>query len=300
MTERSYAEQRRIVYLAHGGNKYLKQAVYSLLTLLWWLDNSDSDIHVIVYTDAPEHFPRHRCITIRELDAAEIRLLKGSHGYVHRVKLAILDEVVKLGDGPVIFVDCDTKWIRCPSNAFRVLESDAATFFMHDYEGELSPGFFPSYLDALVQRPELSDRFNISPPWRVWNSGTIGIPPGHPQFFAEALGFTDQLIGTVRHENWVEQLAVSVMAGREFRVQPFSEYLLHFWKDSCILEPVVEKALSGCSGDLSADARLCHDFQFDKELAKKRNSLDGWYRRRLAKLKRSLEKRRFHSSSSAE
>ncbi len=304
MTETLQAGRRRIIYLAHGDDKYLKQAVYSLLTLLNFLDADSNglkiDIGVIVYTDSPAHFPSHPCLAIRKLDSQDIRRLKGGYGYVHRIKLAILDEVINSDGGPVIFVDCDTKWIKSPAAAFDALESGSSIFFMHEFENELSPKFFPSYLEALVQRPELCSNFHIAPPWKVWNSGVIGIPAGHANFFTDALNFTDQLVGTVRHDNWIEQLAVSVMASRNFRIEPFSEYLLHFWKDSCILEPVVEKALSGCCGDVACDARLCSEYPFETALAQKRNSLDGQLRKRLAKLKRSVAKRRIYWSSNSE
>ncbi len=310
MTETLQAGHRRIVYLAHGDDKYLKQALYSLLTLLNVLDQSgrdggkDSDpkhdIRVLVYTDSPACFPRHPCVVIRELERSRIRRFKGTHGYVHRIKLAVLDEVVKSDEGPVIFVDCDTKWIKSPATAFDALQTGSPVFFMHEFEGELSREFFPSYLDALAERPELCDAFNIAPPWKVWNSGAIGIPAGHPDFFTDAIAFTDQLIGEVRHGNWIEQLAVSVIASRDFTIVSFSEYLLHFWKDSCILEPVVENALGGCCGDIACDARLCFDYPFENALARKRNSFDGRIRKRLAKLKRSLAKRQIYWPSSAE
>lgn len=302
MTETLQAGPRHIVYMAFGDDKYLKQTNYSLLTLLHFLDGDDrsDNIKVLLYTDSPARFPVHPRIELRKLDKEEIRSMKGKYNYVHRVKLAVLDEVVRRVDGPVIYVDCDTKWIRSPEDAFARLEAGSSMCFMHVYESDLSSDCFSSYLDALVRHPEICNAFGIAPPWRIWNAGVVGIPAGHVNFFSETIDLTDQLFGTVENGNWIEQLAVSVMASRDFRIEPFAPYLQHFWQDTCILEPVVESALQGCCGDIVQDARHCAEYPFEEVLKKKRNSLEGHFRKRLLKLKRSLAKRQIHRPSSAE
>lgn len=284
-------KSKNIVYLAHGGQKYTKQAIFSLYSLLYWLkEEPDNSIGIIVYTDDDTWVPRHELITARTISPEQIRQYKGKHQYTHRVKLEILRHAQSMSSGPILFVDCDTQWIKTPSPALRELAENPKMCWMHQLEGKVSIRNHPDYFTLLSENPSLSQ--NFPPPWEMWNSGAIGIPEGNRAFFSETLETCDQILDFLPHNNWVEQLAVSLQATKQFETKSLEPYLLHFWRDSPILPEVLEKALSNLSDDAGSNAKLCATFPVEEELRIFRESLKGQWLRKKAKWKRSLSKRR--------
>lgn len=285
-------DPRRIIYLAHGGDKYMKQSVYSIYTLLHWLlDEGEQGVEIVVYTDDPASVPQHRLIQTETLTQEALTAYKGHFNYVHRIKLAVLGHAQRKQDGPLIFVDCDTKWVKHPRPAFEAMEAHRNCCFMHEAEGSVSETNHPDYFHALSKEGDFQRLLNITPPWDMWNTGTIGIPGGCEGFFADTLTITDRMLGEVQNRNWVEQMAVSLLATQRFQVRSFEDYLLHFWRDSYAIPTVLDQVLPKLSINAQANAKLCVDFPIDHALAKHRRSIRGRLQRRIAKTKRSLKKR---------
>lgn len=284
--------RRRVVYLAHGGSKYTKQAIYSIHTLLHWMTlEGGRGVEIVVCTDDVSWVPQHDAIVTRTLDADTLARHKGRHGYVHRIKLAVLAAVQQEADGAILFVDCDTKWIRSPLAAFEALERDPRLCFMHEDEGRISEDNHPSYWHALTRGCAFQARFGVAPSWTMWNSGVIGVPPGSGGFFADAAEVTDAILDEGVERYWVEQLAVSLLATTRFNVQAFDDHLLHFWRDSYALPEVIDTILPTLTGEVRTDAQLCADFPLEDALGQYRRSARGWIRRRSARIRRSISKR---------
>lgn len=277
----------QVVYIAYGHDAFRSQAAYSALTLLHrLLRDGPHDARVVIYTDDRAGLPRHERIETRIVRAAEIEAYRGPRGFVHRVKLAVLEDARRRHDGPIIYVDGDTKWERGPAEAFAALERPDPPCFMHECEGTLAADNHPDYLRVLDEGVPFQRRFGIRPPWVMWNAGVIGVPPVDPGFFTDALAATDELLAVVRHDRWAEQLAVSLLASARFPVRPFADHVVHAWRDSYALTTVLARLQPRLVGDAERDAATCADFPLGEELARYRRSFGGWLHRRCRQLSR--------------
>ena len=108
-----------IVYIAHGALRFHQQTAFSIYSLLHWLmQEEDSAVRVAVFTDKPHRVPSHELIQTHKLTSSELVQFKGALNYVHRVKIAVLAEAAEIYPGPILYVDCDTKWLRSPRTAW--------------------------------------------------------------------------------------------------------------------------------------------------------------------------------------
>ena len=229
---------QRIVYVVHGDVAYHDQAVFSVCTLLALIeDRQCRELGIHVYTDQPHRLPAHAQIQCWPLHRAELQACRGPLDYVHRIKLAALQRAEADVGLPFIYVDCDTRWLDLPLDAFRMLDSaDAGTqpiCIMHAPEEQARPGPGSSAHYPLLDRhrSQLADRgLRKTPPWEIWNAGTIGLPRAASGFFAAALELNDVLLPSAPVRTTVEQLAVSLVATSQFSMRAFDRYLAHDWR----------------------------------------------------------------------
>jgi hypothetical protein len=309
-----------ILYLSHGGRKYHDQTRYSILTLLALLiRHHRNDVRIAVYTDAPEEVPPHDLVQAMPISARDLAAWRGPLDYVHRIKLGVLKRAFGDLGAPLIYVDSDTRWLQIPDASFAALgtvcepghacgEAAAPPCYLYKIEGAISPSFFPQYFRLLQNSRRRLDAWRLpcSPPWTMWNSGTVGIPRRGAGFIDDVLRVTDGLLPHVTSRNCVEQLALSLVAASRFEVRPFDACLEHWWSYGAELPvylrrffdvlppglPVAEQAARAAQFSIvEADLRAiqCRPAnRFARWRAKVRNS---FYKRRIDLMAVALRRR---------
>ncbi len=295
--------QQSIVYLAHGPDRFHQQtrfAIYSALHYL--LQNGDGNVRILVYTDQPEAVPEHEFLSVFPLSRHELATLRGASGYVHRAKLAVLAQAADAFPGPLIYVDCDTKWIGPPDAAFQRLRSTSAAgrpaMLMHELETTIAEDVWPEYFAELTEGYPFQQRLDIAKPWVMWNSGVIGLEePG--DFFREALAVCDEMLPRTARKNWTEQLAISLLGNSRFEIRPADDLVRHYWQQTFELPFVVESALEQADRlpGVADAAAFCARYPV-RDQAKR---LSGTWRMRTARwlrrIRHSVEKRRLAMTS---
>lgn len=268
--------QHNIVYLSHGSTKFHDQTRFSVLTLLdLLLKQNRNDIRILVFTDALKETPAHDLIHSSEIAPKDIALFRGPLDYVHRIRLEVLRRLEATMGAPFIYVDCDTRWIKIPDEQLNLLadggqplQSNRPAFFMHKNEGAISDSFFPEYVRLLHQKKSgLIDRgLQSTPPFTMWNAGTLGVPSKAVGFFDEVLAITDDLLPYVKCRNFLDQLMLSLVATTRFDVQPFDDCLAHYWGYSHELPVLLRQFFSSLPSDLPVEklATLCGLFYIDE------------------------------------
>ncbi len=104
-------------------------------------------------------------------------------------------------------------------------------FYMHLCEGEINVDFFSAYFDLLRTSPHRLKKHSLegAPSWQMWNAGVIGVPKQEDRFFSQTLYLNDELLPLVRFRNCIEQLALSLIAQRDYQIRPFENWLHHYW-----------------------------------------------------------------------
>lgn len=290
-----------IVYLSHGSRKYHDQTRFSVLTLLHLLlQQQRDDIRIVVYTDDAREVPQHPLIRAIVLQRAELAAFRGTFDYVHRIKLNVLRRASSELDGPLLYVDCDTRWLHLPDDIFSRLRGDggqAPLCCMHVAEGAFSPAFFPDYHRYVQQKQVQLQQLGIADTSRLlmWNAGAIGVPAGSTAFFDDVIRVSDYLFTRVVPRNWVEQFALSLVACSRYEMVALDTALHHYWNYSyeapLYLASFFAAQPPGLSVPQLAAACAQHHWRED-ELKRLQAAPEHKRQRRRNKLRNSLQKRR--------
>jgi hypothetical protein len=297
--------QHTIIYLSHGGQKFYDQTRFSVLTLLdLLLKQQREDFRIVIFTDRPEQSPAHDFIRSVHVTAKELKHLRGPLEYIHRIKPEILRRAQAELGLPLMYVDCDTRWLNIPDEKFKLLtgsgpqrNSIVPVFYLHKFEGTLSANFYPNYLRLLDEKRNRLVEWNLraDPPWTMWNSGAIGVPSGATGLVDDVLAVIDDLILEVRQRIYIEQLAFSLVATSRFQVKPFDDCLAHYWNYGSEVPILLRRFFGSFPSGLSIEklAERCAQYPLDRPMLEKLQSLrSSRFRRWRAKVRNSLHKRK--------
>jgi hypothetical protein len=285
--------RHKILYLVHGDIGFHHQALYSAATLLHrLLESGRVDIGIHVYTDRPELWPGHPLIATHRLDAGQLKRWRGPLDYVHRIKLEVLRRAESELGLPLVYVDCDTRWLDTPVDALEALHTPGAggtPLYMHVFEEEVSEHSAPAYFRLLKGKSRQLAEWGIRDhaPWRVWNAGTIGVPVGAEGLFKDVLTVNDGLLPDATVRRTIEQLALSLVVEERFELRAFDAWLKHWWAYGYELPFVLRRFFEGLPPGLDAVqlAAACHAYEpSEAELLAVRQTPE--YRRDMAREKR--------------
>ena len=287
-----------IIYLSHGGKKYYDQARFSVLTLLHLLlEQRRTDVRIVVYTDDPSTVPAHELVVCMPVTREQLAGYRGPFDYVHRIKLKVLEHAARHFGSALLYVDCDTRWLALPDDVFEQLRQGGRGC-MHVEEGRINAKFFPTYAAALERfTPDLRSLGVTKSPsdLMMWNAGAIGVPAGAESFFAKALAVNDFLLPRIKPRNWVEQLALSLVAENEFAMSALGERLHHYWNYSYEAPIYLAQIFTDLGTDRSVEGEAQYCAQYDwceTQLKALQAAPEHKRRRRLNKWRGSIAKRK--------
>jgi len=79
------------IYLAVNSINILEETYFSILTLLYFKDNTQKDFRIIIYTDRPDFFKDlGELVSIEYLSKVNIRESAGKYNFFFRNKLTTL------------------------------------------------------------------------------------------------------------------------------------------------------------------------------------------------------------------
>lgn len=286
-------EQLLFVYMAYGGWQFRRQAVLSILSLLQY---GPLPGKILVYTDRPGEF-KELPVEAVFLDKPTIKNWRGPYGYIHRMKIELLDSLFKKNRRHVVFVDSDTIWTRSPAGIYESLDNARAV--MHVCENQLSDRFFPQYRTVLEKAELIKDAglpFVPMEQFWVYNSGVLGLPSTlNPALINEALRICDLICRNAPFTmEWVEQVGFSyILQGHGVRIDTCGEDVLHYWPDSFEFGRRLKKCSFTDLADLGKDPERIRELL--KEARKGKRSFVNQLLVRTKRLGRSMRKRKRES-----
>lgn len=233
------------VYLAHSQERFIKQAVFSVLSLLEYLSDSTFDSRVIVYTDQPDYFSRLKVETVL-IGKAELKEWRGSIDFVHRMKICVLQDTAKRFDGRFFYLDTDNCAFQSPISLLKQWRDD--TVFMSSLEYVLeNPGdlvgkkykrFFKkqSHFIGKVQSYEVTLR------QECWNAGVIGLPREAIKYLPDVLALCDEMHKAFP-KHLSEQMAFNIVMGHHFQLVGFSDFSYHWFGHGQAINKIIDSVL---------------------------------------------------------
>lgn len=230
-----------LVTQGYGAAAIRDQALYAMWSTLAFADGLPIRLHA--YTDDPAPFaPLAEHVEVRVLSPEEIRAWRGPHGFVHRLKVELLREMVSRFPGePLFYVDADVFFTGPVSRVLERLGPGRAVMHEREYpvatHGSSQMRKFRRQMRALSFRGR-----SIDLSCDMWNAGALGIHPADAGVLEEWIEFIDEIYP--RYGNWiVEQFAISSLLQRNARVASASDVVFHYWFQTRDYDTAVRRAL---------------------------------------------------------
>lgn len=224
-----------------GHEHEYKRAVFAILSYYAHLKQHHDERNTILFTDKPAYFAAYlKDLPVQyvTLTLEKIREMRGEIDFLHRIKIAILEEAFELAGDNLIYTDSDTFFTADPVPLFKELSESVS--FMHKEEysfdflknmplpaGIPFRAFFKLITEKCFSRPDGSNLY-IEPILSSWNAGAMILHRSHLDVLPLVYHLTDQFYpATLNHAS--EQYAFSIALQGRTKVYPCDAIVYHYW-----------------------------------------------------------------------
>jgi hypothetical protein len=272
------------IYLAHSQERFLRQTLFSALSLMEYLSQGNLECRIIVYTDNPDFFKPLGLETM-PIDAARIRSWTEKIDYIHRAKICLMIDAAKHFEGKLMTLDSDNCFYSEPTDFLNSWADDTVVMEKFEYHlkkpadrvGRKYKRFFQSC-------HSLGDPFcnyEVTMNQECWNSGVLGVPETARQYLPHALAVCDDL-HTIFNKHISEQLATSIVMSKRFKIVAFKQFTFHWFGHGQAINRIIERALGNYpEGNLAEWSNTVSDIRDEVLNAPLNCDKQGWYKRWL-------------------
>lgn len=228
-------KELHIVFQAYGSEQNLQECLYALLSFSRVHTTLPEAWKIHIYTDQPGWFDQQQTDLSLELHLMDQNLLRqwrGEINFVHRVKIALLQDLAAQVQGSILYLDSDICFLRPVTEL--AIRLEAGELFMHIAEGRPSeePNPILRKLNRfLKQQGAISiagQQQKIDPRTTMWNAGVLGFPVHKAALLQQVMEVTDTIYPRFP-KHVVEQFAFSCMMQQAGAVHSAAPYILHYW-----------------------------------------------------------------------
>ena len=234
------------IYLAHSQDRYRRQTVFSVLSLLEYLQKSDLDHRVIVYTDKPAFFSPLRVETVL-LEANQITEWTEKIDYIHRAKICLALDTASRFSGRLLTLDSDNCFISDPTEFLSTWSEDTVIMDKLEYLlGKPADLVGKKYKRFFKKNTFLGDencQYEVTMQQECWNSGVLGLPESARSFLPHSLAVCDNLHTRFR-KHISEQLATSIVMRKHFKIVSFRKYTYHWFGYGQAINHIINDVLA--------------------------------------------------------
>ena len=262
----------RHIILAYGPDTEHRRAIFAILSFWAWYTGDRADAQTVVFTDRPEVFAPHLAglpVAYEPLTAARIEEMYGPHRYIHRVKLTIIDQVMRSNPhDDVLFCDSDTFFIAGPGQLLRRLRPGFSIMHVREYRfaRAIPKWATPAYakllqsgIDMVVEEGFVVDakRHPFQTTQFMWNAGVLGFTQEVVGILPDVFALMDRVYARSR---WVlsEQMAFSLVLPTKTRLLSSDQFVFHYWPKplKVLMDKLLLELLGQEFSELALAARL--------------------------------------------
>jgi hypothetical protein len=161
--------------------------------------------------------------------------MRGEINFLHRMKIAMIEEAFQLSNANLLYFDSDTFFTSDPSVYLSSLSPENS--FMHLFEYNFSALKNTSFEEGYKfynlisnQKFELSNclAFEVRADHASWNAGVMMLHLSHARFIKDVYALTNQFYPkTKNHAS--EQFAFSILLQENTHLQSCASVIYHYW-----------------------------------------------------------------------
>jgi hypothetical protein len=230
-----------LVIQSYGAENEYKRAVFTIWSFYAQSTIQFESTTVTLFTDNPEYFkPFLQSLPIRyvALTPDKLKRMRGEIDFVHRVKIAAIEEAFDISEQNVLYVDSDTFFISDPAIYIGQISSTQSFMHVNEYkfidmmEFKLPAGKIFRDFYVFTQRNNfyLTDGspIKIFPEQISWNAGVILLHRDHRKLLKEVYALTEAFYPETKNHG-CEQYAFSVIMDHHTSLAPCEEMIYHYW-----------------------------------------------------------------------
>jgi hypothetical protein len=228
-----------ILYQAYGLNYIYNQVLFSILTLYHHVQGNFEGIKVVIYTDKPEMFLKYKNeipISTEPLTKKHLKKYRGESGFVHRVKICIIQDCFTKYKSDIFYLDSDTYFTRPPHSLLSKIDADTSIMNSDDYDLLSADDLYENKDWLLIRRAIRGYEYNIANKkvkipltTRMWNAGVIGLSVENKNLLKPILDLCDQIY-TNKKVFTAEQFAFSYFLQNKTKLITSEDIIFHYWK----------------------------------------------------------------------
>jgi hypothetical protein len=232
---------QNLVLQSFGRESEYKRAILTITSYFAHTTLPLTNSSVLLFTDHPSYFTEYLNglpIKYVTLTAEKIKEMRGSIDFLHRMKIAVIEEAFTLSSGNLLYADSDTFFTADPSPYMQQLASDKG--FMHEWEYEFEElrnwklpagATFKAFLDLIETKKfylAAGKEIHVLPQHASWNAGVMMFHKSHERFIPDVYALTDQFYPT-SHNHASEQYAFSIIMQENTQLSSCEEVIYHYW-----------------------------------------------------------------------
>lgn len=249
------------------------------LAILSFYSFADKDVPTILFTDNPGWFaPYLKDFPVQYvlLTPEKIKTMRGKIDFLHRMKIALIEEAFQISGTHLLYSDSDTFFQGNPVAYFAGMDESKSYMHLHEYEFEYLRNMalpagktFRDFLDIIEHRKLLladGSELPLSAKNSSWNAGVMLLHASHSRWIPDVYTLTDQFYPDSKNHA-SEQYAFSVLLQTRTHLQACEELVYHYWYNvkKKIIDIFLEQRLSGLQA-MSVDEKLATVKKWTQEL----------------------------------
>lgn len=229
----------------------------ALAILSYYAYSSEKNTKAVLFTDNPDWFtPYFEEIPVHFvlLTAEKMSTMRGEIDFLHRMKIALIEEAFQLYNTDILYFDSDTFFIADPTILMAQLSPKKSFMHLWEYQFEtirnmpLPAGETFQAFVRLIERKSFvttNGALKIDAQMSSWNAGVMMLHQSHAAFIPDIYSLTEQFYPeTQNHAS--EQYAFSILLQTKTELAACDHVIYHYWYGikKNIIDGLLEEELS--------------------------------------------------------
>jgi hypothetical protein len=227
-----------LILQSFGRENEYKRAVFTILSFYTHSTLPLTETKVILFTDKPDYFDRYLKglpVSFILLTQEKIKTMRGNIDFLHRMKIALIEESFTLTKGSIFYTDSDCFFITDPASILHQVSERRAFMHLMEYpfvkEVEDKTATYENFYELIISQKFILSNgsiLQVKPQHYSWNAGVMVFHPSHARFIPDVYCLTDQFYpGSQSHAS--EQYAFSLILQENLELGACDHIVYHYW-----------------------------------------------------------------------
>lgn len=230
-----------LVLQSFGRENEYKRAILTILSYFAHVPAPFRNSKALLFTDNPAYFEPYfgnLPVEFVLLTPEKIRTMRGKIDFLHRMKIAMIEEAFDRCEGPLLYADSDTFFLSDPTALMRSLSPEKSYMHLREYAFNYlktlrmpAAATFHEFVELIETTTfQLADGspFKVTTDMYSWNAGVMMFHASHRRFIPDVYALTEQFYPPTRNHA-SEQYAFSLMLQTQTELQACEPVIYHYW-----------------------------------------------------------------------